>query len=85
MVVSIIHVRSVSCLLKFFCDLGLSIDLMPISTFDKITCLKIKPWEIVVGLVDSSITYPYSVVEDAFFKVCKFFSYRPCGDGYKRR
>lgn len=34
--------------IKVFSDLGSSIDLMPISTFEKITCLKIKPWDIVV-------------------------------------
>jgi len=51
----------------FFSDLGPSIDLMPISTFKMITCLKIKPWDIVVELVDSSIAYRYNIVEDAFF------------------
>ncbi|KAL5538589.1 hypothetical protein UlMin_045511 [Ulmus minor] len=57
---------------KVFCDLGASINLMPLSIFRKLGLGEVKPTLISLQLVDRSITYPRGVIEDVLIKVDKF-------------
>ncbi|KAI3450351.1 hypothetical protein Pfo_007016 [Paulownia fortunei] len=57
---------------KVLCDLGASINLMPLSVFRKLGIGEVKPSTITLQLVDRSLTYPRGVVEDVLVKVDKF-------------
>ncbi|XP_047150315.1 uncharacterized protein LOC124822364 [Vigna umbellata] len=57
---------------KAIIDLGSSINLMPLSMFEKIEGLELKPTRMTLQLVDISLKYPYCVVEDVLVKVDKF-------------
>ncbi|KAI3451369.1 hypothetical protein Pfo_008034 [Paulownia fortunei] len=57
---------------KALCDLGASINLMPLSVFRKLGIGEVKPSTITLQLVDRSLTYLREVVEDVFIKVDKF-------------
>jgi len=57
---------------KALCDLGASINLMPLSIFRKLGMQEPKPTTISLQLVDRSITYPRGIVEDVLVKVGKF-------------
>nr|GFB34646.1 reverse transcriptase domain-containing protein [Tanacetum cinerariifolium] len=53
-------------------DLGASINLMPLSTWKKLSLPELTPTRLTLELVDRSITHPKRVVEDVFVKVGKF-------------
>ncbi|KAI3443836.1 hypothetical protein Pfo_000501 [Paulownia fortunei] len=57
---------------KALCDLGASINLMPLSVFRKLGIGEVKPSTITLQLADRSLTYPRGVVEDVLVKVDKF-------------
>ncbi|KAI3445323.1 hypothetical protein Pfo_001988 [Paulownia fortunei] len=57
---------------KALCDLGASINLMPLSIFRKLGIGEVKPSTITLQLADRSLTYPRGVVEDVLVKVDKF-------------
>ncbi|XP_014496679.1 uncharacterized protein LOC106758254 [Vigna radiata var. radiata] len=57
---------------KALIDLGSSINLMPLSMFEKIEGLKLKPTWMTLQLADISLKYPYGVAEDVLVKVDKF-------------
>ncbi|WVY96365.1 hypothetical protein V8G54_028516 [Vigna mungo] len=57
---------------KALIDLGASINLMPLSMFEKIEGLELKPTRMTLQLADRSLKYPYGVVEDVLVKVDKF-------------
>ncbi|KAI4323847.1 hypothetical protein L6164_023422 [Bauhinia variegata] len=57
---------------KVLCDLGASINLMPLSIFNKLNLGEAKPTTISLLLVDRSIKYPRGIVEDMLVKVNKF-------------
>ncbi|XP_027338038.1 uncharacterized protein LOC113851969 [Abrus precatorius] len=57
---------------KALCDLGASINLMPLAIMKKLGIVKVKPTGITLQLADRSYTYPYGVVEDLLVKVDKF-------------
>ena len=48
------------------CDLGASINLMPLSTMKKLDCGEPKPTHMTFTLSDRYINYPYVVLEDMF-------------------
>ncbi|XP_063946126.1 uncharacterized protein LOC135151541 [Daucus carota subsp. sativus] len=56
---------------KCLCDLGASINLMPLSVFKKLRLPEPKPTNMYLQLADRSITYPRGIVEDILVKVDK--------------
>ncbi|KAL8155611.1 hypothetical protein AgCh_000849 [Apium graveolens] len=56
---------------KCLCDLGASINLMPLSVFKKLDLPDPKPTYMSLQLADRSITYPRVIVEDVLVKVDK--------------
>ena len=54
------------------CDLGASINLMPLFLFKKLGLGEVKPTTITLQIVDRSLTYPRGVIEDMLVKVNKF-------------
>ncbi|XP_038880428.1 uncharacterized protein LOC120072082 [Benincasa hispida] len=54
------------------CDLGASINLMPLSIFKKLGIGKAQPIFVMLQLADRSITYPEGNFEDVLVKVDKF-------------
>ena len=57
---------------KALCDLGASVNLMPLSIFRKLELSEVQPTNITLQLADRSIIYPYGVVKDVLIKVEKF-------------
>jgi len=57
---------------KALCDLGASINLMPLSIFKRLGIGEVKPTMITLQLANRLVTYPYGVVEDVLVKVDKF-------------
>ncbi|XP_062104099.1 uncharacterized protein LOC133815260 [Humulus lupulus] len=57
---------------KALCDLGASINLMPLSVFKKLGVGEVKPTTITLQLADRSLTYPRGVIEDVLVKMDKF-------------
>ncbi|GJS80848.1 reverse transcriptase domain-containing protein [Tanacetum coccineum] len=53
-------------------DLGVSINLMPLSIWKKLSLPDLTPTRMTLELADRSITYPKGLVEDVFVKVRKF-------------
>lgn len=54
---------------RALCDLGASINLMPLSMMKKLERGEPKPTRMTVSLADRSISYPYGVLEDVLVKV----------------
>ncbi|KAI4313209.1 hypothetical protein L6164_026205 [Bauhinia variegata] len=54
------------------CDLGASMNLMPLSMFEKLGIGDIKPTGMTLQLVDRSLKCPYGVVENVLVKVDKY-------------
>ncbi|KAF5451909.1 hypothetical protein F2P56_026965 [Juglans regia] len=57
---------------KVLCDLGASINLMPLSVFRKLGVGEVNPTTIFLQLADRSIKYPRGLIEDVLVKVDKF-------------
>ena len=57
---------------RALCDLGASINLMPLSVFRKLGLGEVKSTTISLQLADRSIKYPRGVIEDVLVKVDKF-------------
>ncbi|KAK4595175.1 hypothetical protein RGQ29_018785 [Quercus rubra] len=57
---------------RALCDLGASINLMPLSVFRKLGLGEVKPTTISLQLANRSIKYPRGVIEDVLVKVDKF-------------
>ncbi|GJU11532.1 reverse transcriptase domain-containing protein [Tanacetum coccineum] len=53
-------------------DLGASIDLMPLSIWEKLSLPELTPTQMILELVDRSMTRPSGIDEDVFVKVGKF-------------
>ncbi|XP_063938056.1 uncharacterized protein LOC135147930 [Daucus carota subsp. sativus] len=51
------------------CDLGASINLMPLSIFTQLGLPELKPTNMSLQLADRSITYPRGIIEDVLVKV----------------
>ncbi|XP_019177611.1 PREDICTED: uncharacterized protein LOC109172843 [Ipomoea nil] len=58
---------------KCLCDLGASINLMPLTLFKKLVIAGMKPTTISLQLADRSVKYPLGVVDDILVKVGKFY------------
>ncbi|KAJ9543738.1 LOW QUALITY PROTEIN: hypothetical protein OSB04_023445 [Centaurea solstitialis] len=54
------------------CDLGASINLMPLSVFNKLGIGEVRPTTVTLQLADRSIAYPKGKIEDILVKVDKF-------------
>lgn len=54
---------------KCLCDLGESINLMPLSVFNQLGLSVPRPTNISLHLADRSVTYPRGIVEDVLVKV----------------
>ncbi|KAL5572989.1 hypothetical protein UlMin_022586 [Ulmus minor] len=57
---------------KVLCDLGASINLMPLSIFRKLGLGEVKPTTVTLQLADRSIKHPRGIIEDVLVKVDKF-------------
>jgi hypothetical protein len=57
---------------KAFCDLGASINLMPLSMMKRIPGAVAKPTKMQLTLADRSITYPYGILEDVLVRCAEF-------------
>lgn len=56
---------------RALCDLGASINLMPLSIFKKLGLVEVKPTTVTLQLADRSIKYPRGVIKDVLVKVDK--------------
>ncbi|XP_062114067.1 uncharacterized protein LOC133825091 [Humulus lupulus] len=54
------------------CDLGASINLMPLSVFRRLGLGEARPVTVTLQLVDRSLTHPRCIIEDVLVKVDKF-------------
>ncbi|KAJ9550857.1 hypothetical protein OSB04_014902 [Centaurea solstitialis] len=54
------------------CDLGASINFMPLSVFNKLGIGEVRPTTVTLQLADRSIAYPKGKIEDILVKVDKF-------------
>ncbi|CAA0841694.1 Unknown protein, partial [Striga hermonthica] len=54
---------------KVLCDLGASINLMPLSIFKRLEIGTIRPTTIALKMADRSLSYPKGIVEDVLVKV----------------
>ena len=57
---------------KSLCDLGASINLMPLSVVQRLSLGKLAPTTIILQMVDRSMAHPKGVLEDVLVKVGKF-------------
>ncbi|KAI3461414.1 hypothetical protein Pfo_018077 [Paulownia fortunei] len=57
---------------KSLCDLGASINLMPLSVYRKFGLGEAKPTTVSLQLADRSVKYPRGIIEDVLVKVDKF-------------
>ncbi|XP_057790969.1 uncharacterized protein LOC131008085 [Salvia miltiorrhiza] len=57
---------------RSLCDLGASINLMPLSNFQHLAIGELKPTSMRLQMADRSVTYPRGVVEDVLVKVGNF-------------
>ena len=57
---------------KALCDLGASMNSMPLSVFRKLGLGEVKPTTISLQMVDYSLTFPRGFIEDILVKVDKF-------------
>ncbi|KAL6523503.1 hypothetical protein OROGR_017106 [Orobanche gracilis] len=57
---------------RALCDLGASINLMPLSIFRNLGVGEMKATSITLQLADRSVAYPRGIVEDVLVKVDKF-------------
>ncbi|XP_027361379.1 uncharacterized protein LOC113869313 [Abrus precatorius] len=57
---------------KALCDLGASINLMPLAIMKRLGIEEVKPTSITLQLADKSFTYPYGIVEHLLVKIDKF-------------
>jgi hypothetical protein len=54
---------------RALCDLGVRINLMPLSMMKKLGCGEPKPTRMTLNLADRSISHPFGVLEDVLVKV----------------
>ena len=57
---------------KALCDLGASINLMPLSVFRKLGLGEVKPTTISLHMADHSLTFPRGIIKYVLVKVGKF-------------
>ncbi|XP_057432257.1 uncharacterized protein LOC130725011 [Lotus japonicus] len=57
---------------RALCDLGSSVNLMPLSMFERLNVGELKPTMMMLQLADRSIVTPWGVVEDVLLRVGEF-------------
>ncbi|KAF2370618.1 hypothetical protein BSL67_16720, partial [Acinetobacter baylyi] len=57
---------------RALCDLGVSINLMPLSIFKKLGIGEARPTSVTLQMADRSITYLEGKIEDVLVKVDEF-------------
>ncbi|XP_054811152.1 uncharacterized protein LOC129312501 [Prosopis cineraria] len=57
---------------KALCDLGASVNLMPLAIFNKLGLGEARPTTMTLLLTDQSISYPRGIIEDMLVKVDQF-------------
>ena len=57
---------------KVLCDLGASVNSMPLSIFKKLGLREVNPTTVCLQLADRSIKHPRGIIEDVLLKVDKF-------------
>ena len=57
---------------RALCDLGASINLMPLSIFKRVGLGEARPATVTLKLADRSLKHPWGVIEDVLVKVDKF-------------
>ncbi|XP_028752727.1 uncharacterized protein LOC114712370 [Neltuma alba] len=57
---------------KALCDLGASVNLMPLAVFNRLNLGEARPTIVTLLFADRSISYPKGIVEDVLVKVDKF-------------
>ena len=57
---------------KALCDLGTSINLMPLSMVKRLSLGKLTPTNMTLQMADRTMTHPEGVLEDVLIKVGKF-------------
>ncbi|XP_028799535.1 uncharacterized protein LOC114754862 [Neltuma alba] len=57
---------------KALCDLGASVNLMPLAVFNRLNLGEARPTTVTLLFADRSISYPKGIVEDVLVKVDKF-------------
>ena len=57
---------------KALCNIGPSINLMPLSVFRKLGLGEVKPTTISLQMADHSLRFPRGIIEDVLVKVDKF-------------
>ena len=57
---------------RALCDLGASINLMPLSIFRRLGLGEAKPTTVILQSIDRSLKHPRGVIEDVLVKVDKF-------------
>ncbi|XP_016166960.1 uncharacterized protein LOC107609481 [Arachis ipaensis] len=58
---------------RALCDLGASINLMPLSVMKRLQIQELKPTKIALQLADKSMKLAHGIVENVFIKMEKFF------------
>ena len=58
--------------IKALCDLGASINLMPLSVMNKLNLRELTPTTLSLQMVDRSLTYPKGIIKDVLVKVDRF-------------
>ena len=58
---------------KYLCDLGSSVNLMPLSFFRKLKFANLVPTQVILQLADHSVHYPMGIVEELLVKVDQFY------------
>ena len=58
--------------MKALCDLGASVNLMPLSVYNRLKLGQAKPTTVTLQMADRSLSHPYGIVEDVLVKVEKF-------------
>ncbi|XP_028804825.1 uncharacterized protein LOC114759752 [Neltuma alba] len=57
---------------KALCDLGASVNLMPLAVFNRLNLGEARPTTVTLLFADRSISYPKGIIEDVLVKVDKF-------------
>ena len=58
--------------MQALCDLGASVNLMPLSVYNRLKLGQAKPTTVMLQMADRSLSHPYGIVEDVLVKVGKF-------------
>nr|GEV41015.1 hypothetical protein [Tanacetum cinerariifolium] len=69
---ALLHMPKFATMFKTMADLGASINLMPLSIWEKLSLPKLTPTQMILELSDRSTTRPAGITEDVFVKEGKF-------------